>query len=189
MTPTETQPFLLGITGASGAIYAHRLARHLKEAGARVEAVVSEPGKKVIAYEGQDGIWDHLDKVYGPMDFFSPIASGSFRHRGMVVLPCSMATLGKMAQGIGDTLLTRAADVALKEKRRLIIVPREAPMHAIHFRNQQILAEAGAVIMPASPAFYLKPATIEDLVDSVLARILDHLGLDHAVSRRWREMG
>jgi 4-hydroxy-3-polyprenylbenzoate decarboxylase len=138
----DKHPFLLGITGASGALYALRLAKHLKEAGESVHAVVSDPGKKVIAYEGQDEIWKYLDKVYGSLDFFAPIASGSFRIQGMVVLPCSMATLGKMAHGIGDTLLTRAADVTLKEKRKLIIVPREAPMTAIHFQNQKILAAA-----------------------------------------------
>jgi 4-hydroxy-3-polyprenylbenzoate decarboxylase len=96
--------------------------------------------------------------------------------------------LGKIAHGIGDNLLTRAADATLKERRRLIVLPRETPMHAVHLRNQATLCDLGAIVLPPNPAFYLKPATIEDLVDTVLARVLDHLGLDHPVSRRWREM-
>lgn len=182
-------PFIIGITGASGAIYAHRLIRHLKELDAEVQVVATEHGKQVVGYEGQDALFDLANKVYRNDDLFAEIASGTFRHSGMVILPCSMATLGKIANGIGDNLLARAADVCLKERRKLIVVPRETPMHAVHFQNQKILSDLGAVVLPANPAFYLKPETIEDLVDTVLARVLDHLGLDHPVSKRWREMG
>lgn len=183
------EPFILGITGASGAIYAHRLLTHLHALGAEVHVVLTEHGRQVVAYEGHNALLEEADKVYRNDDLFAPIASGSFRHRGMVVMPCSMATLGKLAHGIGDSLLARAADVTLKERRRLVVVPRETPMHAVHFRNQAALSDLGAVVLPANPGFYLKPRTIEDLVDTVLARVLDHLGLDHPVSRRWREMG
>ena len=169
------EPFILGITGASGAIYAPRLLRHLKDLNVEVHLVITEHGKQVVAYEGQQ-------------DLFS-LASGSFRHRGMIIAPCTMATLGKIANGIGDTLLARAADVCLKERRKLIVVPRETPMHAIHFQNQKTLSDLGAIVLPANPSFYLKPQSIDDLVDTVLARVLDHLGLDHPVRHRWRDMG
>jgi 4-hydroxy-3-polyprenylbenzoate decarboxylase len=183
------EPYILGITGASGAIYAHRLLRHLKDLGETVHLVLTEHGRQVVTFEGHKAMLDEADKVYKNNDLFAPIASGSFRHKGMVVVPCSMGTLGKIANGIGDSLLARAADVALKERRRLIVLPRETPMHAVHFRNQATLCDLGAVVLPPNPAFYLKPQTIEDLVDTVLARVLDHLGLDHPVSKRWREMG
>ena len=183
------EPFILGITGASGVIYAHRLLRHLKELEVEVHLVITEHGRQVMAYEGHQDLLTLASKVHRNEDLFAPIASGSFRHRGMIIAPCTMATLGKIAHGIGDTLLARAADVCLKERRKLIVVPRETPMHAVHFQNQKILSDLGAVVLPANPSFYLKPATIEDLVDTVLARVLDHLGLDHPVSRRWREMG
>ena len=189
MESFKKEPFIIGITGASGALYAHRLLRHLKDLDAEVHLVLTEHGKQVVAFEGQKAIYDLADKVYRNDDLFAPIASGSFRHRGMIIAPCTMATLGKLAHGIGDSLLARAADVCLKERRKLIVLPRETPMHAVHFRNQAILSDLGAVVLPANPSFYLKPQSIEDLVDTVLARVLDHLGLDHPVSHRWREMG
>jgi 4-hydroxy-3-polyprenylbenzoate decarboxylase len=184
-----SDPFIIGITGASGAIYAHRLMRHLNDLNAEVHLVMTEHGRQVIAFEGHQELTSLASKIYRNDDMFAAIASGSFRHQGMVVVPCTMASLGKMAHGIGDTLLTRAADVCLKERRPLVVVPRETPMHAGHFQNQKILSNLGAVVLPANPSFYLKPQSIEDLVDTVLARVLDHLGLDHPVSRRWREMG
>jgi 4-hydroxy-3-polyprenylbenzoate decarboxylase len=181
--------YVVGVTGASGSIYADRLLMHLKDMGHEVHLVLTETGKKVCAFEGFPGIAARADQVHDNRDFFAPFASGSWRHDGMAILPCSMGSLAKLAHGIGDSLLTRAGDVCLKEKYRLIIVPREAPMSALHLRNQESLALMGAVILPASPAFYHKPATIEDLVDTVLARVLDHLGLpDHPVGKRWREM-
>jgi flavin prenyltransferase len=180
--------YVIGVTGASGAIYADRLMAHLKELQQEVQLVITEMGKKVCAYEGFPEIARRADKVYDNKDFFAAIASGSYLHQGMVVVPCSMGTLGKLAHGIGDSLLTRAADVCLKEKRRLIIVPRETPMSILHLRNQQTLAECGALMIPANPSFYHGPASIEDLVDTVLSRVLDHLGLEHhRVGKRWKE--
>jgi flavin prenyltransferase len=179
---------VIGVTGASGAIYADRLLTHLRTMGQEIHLVLTDMGKKVCAFEGFPEIAAKADKVYDNKDFFAPIASGSYLHQGMVVVPCSMGTLGKMAHGTGDSLLTRAADVCLKEKRRLIIVPRETPMSALHLQNQKILADYGSVIIPANPSFYHKPATIEDLVDTVLSRVLDHLGLEHhEVGIRWRD--
>lgn len=179
--------FVIGITGASGAVYAHRLILHLKDLKQEVHLVCSEMGKKVLAYEGFPRLEEAADKVYDNRDMFAPIASGSWRHQGMVIAPCSMGTVGKAAAGIGDTLLTRAADVCLKERRPLILVPRETPMSSLHLRNQAALSDLGAVILPANPSFYHKPQGIDDLVDTVLARVLDHLGLEHGVGQRWRE--
>lgn len=179
--------YVIGVTGASGAIYADRLVRHLKAIGQEVHLVLTDMGKKVCAFEGHPDIAASADRVYDNGDFFAPIASGSYRHQGMVVIPCSMGTLGKIAHGTGDTLLTRAADVCLKEKRKLILVPRETPMSSLHLQNQKILSDMGAGIIPANPSFYHKPATIEDLVDTVLARVLDHLDLEHQVGKRWRD--
>ncbi len=179
--------FIIGVTGASGAIYADRLVGHLKNLGEEVHLVLTEMGKKVCAFEGFPNITAKADRVYENGDFFAAIASGTYRHGGMVILPTSMGTLGKIAHGIGDTLLTRAADVCLKERRKLILVPRETPMSSLHLQNQQVLSDMGAIILPANPSFYHLPKTIEELVDTVLARILDHLNLEHEVGKRWRE--
>jgi 4-hydroxy-3-polyprenylbenzoate decarboxylase len=179
--------YVLGVTGASGAVYAARLLAHLKALGHEVLFVATESGRKVCAYEGFPDLDKQADRAFDNRDFFASIASGSFVHQGMAVIPCSMGTLGKLAHGIGDTLLTRAADVCLKERRRLVIVPRETPMSALHLRNQAQLSDLGAVILPASPAFYHRPESLEDLVDTVLSRVLDHLGIEHSVGRRWRD--
>jgi 4-hydroxy-3-polyprenylbenzoate decarboxylase len=187
MTAAKPGRFVVGVTGASGAIYAYRLISHLKDLGQEVHLVISEMGRKVIAYEGFPRLAEAADKVHDIGDMFAPIASGSWRHQGMVVVPCSMGTLAKAAHGIGDNLLTRAADVCLKERLKLILVPRETPMSSLHLQNQKILSDLGAVIIPANPSFYHKPASIDDLVDTVLSRVLDHLDLDHAVGQRWRD--
>jgi 4-hydroxy-3-polyprenylbenzoate decarboxylase len=119
-------------------------------------------------------------------DYFSPPASGSFRHDGMVIVPCSMGTAGRIAHGISDDLVTRAADVCLKERRRLILVVREMPWSLVHLRNLTQVAEAGATILPASPAFYYRPQTVEELVDTVVARILQQLGIEQKVVPQWQ---
>lgn len=178
--------FVIGITGASGAIYAGRLISHLKDLGQEVHLVFSDLGRKVCAYEGHPDLDKLADKTWDNKDLFAPISSGSYIHQGMAIIPCSMGTLGKVAHGIGDTLLTRAADVCLKERFKLILVPREAPMSSLHLQNQKALADCGAIIIPANPSFYHHPRTIEDLVDTVLQRVLDHFGLEHEVGRRWR---
>jgi 4-hydroxy-3-polyprenylbenzoate decarboxylase len=125
-------------------------------------------------------------RILEPNDMFTPPASGSYRHDGMVIAPCSMGTAGRIASGVSDDLITRAADVCLKERRPLILVARETPLSLIHLRNLTALTEAGATIMPACPAFYHGPATIEDLVDTVVVRVLRHLGLPCPGAREWQ---
>lgn len=187
---------MLGVTGASGAIYAARLLTHLRAAGNEVHLVASKAGEQVSRFEGfpmpaslpegndgfPGGLVRHRDD-----DLWAAPASGSFRHGGMVIAPCSAGTVGRLAAGTGETLLLRAADVCLKEGLPLILLVREAPLSLIHLRNLERLAEAGARIVPASPGFYNRPASIEELVDGLLQRVLDLLGLDLDIAPRWRE--
>lgn len=194
----------LAFTGASGMPYGMRLLACLLQAGQRVNLVYSQAAQVVASQEldlalparPQDaekvlvarlgGFTGEL-RVYGIQDWYAPMASGSNPGDAMVVCPCTMGTLGKIAGGIGDDLITRAADVMLKEKRPLILAPREMPFSAIHLENMLRLAHAGAVIMPPNPGFYHHPANVQDLVDFVVARILDHLGVDHQLTARWGE--
>lgn len=169
--------FVLGITGASGSIYATRTAMYLKKLGHKVTLIVSHPGKEVLEYEGQSCVFDYGDCVCDVDDFFAPCASGSSDVSGMAVVPCSMGTLGRIAGGTSDNLLVRAADVCLKERLPLVIVPREMPYNLIHIENMERITRAGAVVIPASPQFYSLPKTIEELVDTVVAKILKHLGI------------
>jgi 4-hydroxy-3-polyprenylbenzoate decarboxylase len=174
-------------TGASGAIYLQRLLAQIDPRSHEVHLVLSGYGRQVIAEElGElavpDGVHSHGDKSMNV-----PFVSGSARFDAMVVVPCSMGTLGRIASGVSDTVILRAADVFLKERRRLILVPRETPWSLIHARNVVTLLEAGAVVMPASPGFYARPATIDALVDSLVARILDQLGLPAPAAFRWAE--
>lgn len=168
--------YVLGVTGASGAVYAARTAMHLKKFGHRVSLIVTAPGREVVEYEGQRALFDFADKRYDVDDFFAECASGSADYAGMAVVPCSMGTLGRIAAGTSDNLLVRTADVCLKERRPLVIVPREMPYNLIHIENMERVTRAGAVVVPASPQFYSRPATIEDLVDTVVAKVLKHLG-------------
>ena len=168
--------YVLGVTGASGAIYATRTAMHLKRLGHNVSLIVTNPGREVVEYEGQAALFDAADKVFAVDDFFAECASGSADYAGMVVVPCSMGTLGRIAAGTSDNLLVRSADVCLKERRALVIVPREMPYNLIHLENMERVTRAGAIVIPASPQFYSKPATVEELVDTVVAKILKHLG-------------
>jgi len=168
--------YILGVTGASGAIYATRTARYLKRLGHEVSLVVTAPGREVVEYEGQGALFDFADKRYDVEDFFAECASGSADHAGMAVVPCSMGTLGRIAAGTSDNLLVRSADVCLKERCPLVIVPREMPYNLIHIENMERVTRAGAIVVPASPQFYSRPASIEELVDTVVAKILKHLG-------------
>lgn len=187
---------VLGVTGASGSIYGARLLSHLRAAGTETHLILSRTASLVSAHEGisfpkslpagTEGLPGSVVR-HAEEDLFAAPASGSFRHRGMVIAPCSAGTMGRIAAGTSDTLLIRAADVCLKERRPLVIVLRETPLNRIHLRNLLALEEAGALIMPASPSFYTAPSSIEALVDTVLARALDHLGVDLEVSPRWRE--
>ena len=168
--------YVLGVTGASGAIYATRTAMYLKKFGHSVSLVVTAPGCDVVKFEGQEALYGFVDKVYDVDDFFAECASGSADYAGMAVVPCSMGTLGRIAAGTSDNLLVRTADVCLKERRSLVIVPREMPYNLIHIENMERVTRAGAIVVPASPQFYSRPASIEELVDTVVAKILKHLG-------------
>ncbi len=169
--------FVLGVTGASGAIYAARTAFHLKRLGHSVTAIVTRPGREVLAYEEQNALYDYCDELPDVDDFFAECASGSADYAAMAVVPCTMGTLGRMAAGTSDNLLVRSADVFLKERRPLVVVPREMPYNLIHLENMERLTRAGAVIVPASPQFYSKPQTIDELVDTVVVKVLKHLGI------------
>ena len=191
---------VVGVTGASGAIYAVRLLSALERAPdvSTIHLLVTGHARIALREELDlpcEGPLD-LKRLLGvepakvrlhPLDAVGAcIASGSWPTAGMVVIPCSMGTAAKIAHGISDSLLTRAADVCLKERRKLILAVRETPLSTIHLRNLLAASEAGALILPAMPAFYSKPASIEAMVDHYLGRVLDHLGLDHRLSRRWQ---
>ena len=180
---------VVGITGASGSIYAVRLIDVLQEQGIEVHAVITHSGQRVLDYDcgmSMEELSRRVDVLYPNTDVGAAIASGSFRMDAMVVLPCSMKTAGAIAHGVTDDLLTRAADVTLKEGRRLLLVPRETPMHEIHLENLLRLARAGAVVMPAAPGFYHRPETLDDLVNMMVGKILDRLGIEAELFTRWR---
>ena len=180
---------IVGIAGASGSVYAVRLIDVLREQGIEVHAVITGSGQRVLAYEcgvTMEELSRRVDVLYPNDDVGAAIASGSFRMDAMVILPCSMKTAGAIAHGVTDDLLTRAADVTLKEGRRLLLVPRETPMHEIHLENLLRLARAGTIIMPAAPGFYHRPETLDDLVDMMVGKILDRLGIEAELFTRWR---
>jgi 4-hydroxy-3-polyprenylbenzoate decarboxylase len=194
----------LAITGASGAPYAMRLLEVLLGAGVRVHLMISTAGRMVLATELGVSLPARPAEIaarlgeryaagagqlraYSDTDWLAPVASGSNPPDAMVVCPCTTGTLAAIAAGYGRTLMDRAADVVLKEGRKLIVVPREMPFSVIHLENMLRLARAGAVIMPPSPGFYHQPRSIDDLVDFVVARILDQLEIDHDLCRRWGE--
>jgi 4-hydroxy-3-polyprenylbenzoate decarboxylase len=184
---------VVGITGASGAPYARRLLGVLGErmkthGDLDVGVCLSSTAPEVWRLEcGGDLTASIGFPAWGVRDFGAPFASGSAGWHAMAIVPCSMGTAARIAHGISDTLLTRAADVMLKERRSLIVVPRETPLSVIHLENLATLARAGAVVLPAMPSFYGRPATLDDALDTVVARILDHLGIEHALVRRWGE--
>lgn len=176
----------VAITGASGSLYAARLLEHLRrlrtERALEVALVFSENAPTVWQWELGTSLPEDFP-VFGVKDYFAPFASGSSEYSALVIIPCSMGTVGRIVSGISDDLITRAADVMLKEKRKLIVVPRETPLHEGHLRNLLRLAKMGAIILPAMPSFYSKPHSIEALVDTVVLRVLDHLGLSVAYQR------
>lgn len=181
---------VLGITGASGIAYALRTAEMLASGGCRIYCAITDAAKLVAESEIEGGLAAQLknsgvDYIYGEGDFSAPIASGSFYFDAMAIVPCSMKTLGKTANSIADNIVVRAAEVALKERRRLVVVPRETPLAATHLRNMLALAEAGAVVLPAVPAFYTKPKTVADIVDFVAARVVAAMGFRHNFLREW----
>ncbi|WOF15730.1 UbiX family flavin prenyltransferase [Methanoplanus sp. FWC-SCC4] len=175
--------YVVAVTGASGIIYARRLLEVLTDK-ADVSVVISDIAKKIADYEEVD--LSGFNAVYvDENDMFADIASGSFKYDGMVIIPCSMKTLAAISAGFSNNLITRAADVCLKEGRKCILMPREMPFSRIHLKNMLNLTESGATIMVMSPGFYNKPKTIDDLVDMVVARALDHLGVEHNIGKRW----
>ena len=190
-------PIVMAITGASGAPYAVRLLEQLLVANQPVQLIVSGHGLRLLRTETEiDSIdalrlavgasrWDGLVTAFDDDDRGAAPASGSARNRGMVVCPCSMGTVSAISQGTSRSLVERAADVALKERRMLVLVPRETPYSAIHLENMLRLTRAGAVVLPASPGFYHRPTSVSELVDFVVARVLDQFGVEHSLGRRW----
>ena len=148
---------------------------HLKLLGHDISLIVTRPGREVVEFEEQSRLFDYAANVFDVDDFFAECASGSSDYAGMVVAPCSMGTLGRIAAGTSDNLLVRSADVCLKEHCPLVIVPREMPYNLIHIENMERVTRAGAIVIPASPQFYSRPSTIEELVDTVVAKVLKHL--------------
>lgn len=200
--PTPVQHVTVGLTGASGMHYGLRLLEALLEAGIRVGLVYSaaaqivarqeldivlptRPQEAEVQLSERFGSAPGQLSVYARADWYAPIASGSNPADAMVICPCSMGTLAAVASGLADNLIERAADVALKERRPLIIVPRETPLSLLHLENMARLARAGALILPANPGFYHRPQSVEALVDFVVARILDHLQVPHSLMARW----
>lgn len=185
-----TRRLIIGMSGASGVIYGVRLLDLLADAGVETHLVASKAALVTLAHETAFK-WADVKKkasaVHAIDDVTAPIASGSFRTEGMIVAPCSMKTLGEIASGAVQTLISRAADVVLKERRRLVLMPRETPLHLGHLRNMTAVTEMGGVIAPPVPAFYARPASLEDMVDHTLGRVLDLFGLDTPGTPRWGE--
>jgi 4-hydroxy-3-polyprenylbenzoate decarboxylase len=182
------------ITGASGALYAQRFIQGLVQAGVNVHLVVSPLGRRLLHDElGMEtvdpavlaGSASHTVSLYNYNDVGSKLASGSFLHDGMVIVPCSSNTLAEVAHGLGDNLISRAAAVTLKERRRLVVVHREMPLSPIDVNNYKVLSDAGVILCPANPGFYLNPTTVGEIVDFVAGKLLDLVGVKHAMDTRW----
>ncbi len=201
---TRPQTITLAFTGASGMPYGVRLLECLLKAGIKVYLLYSQAAQ-IVSHQEMDlrlptsareaaqffsarfGASPGQLQVFGREEWFAPVASGSNPADAMVICPCTMGTLASIAAGLADNLIERAADVALKEARKLVLVPRETPLSAIHLENMLKLARAGAIILPPNPGFYHHPQTVQDLVDFVVARVLDHLGVEHQLMPRWGE--
>ncbi len=185
---------IVGLTGASGSVYFLRLLDFLVQQEMHIHVVATEHGRQVLAHETGVDLTRQLELWSGQKasvtleesdDLFSPIASGSYRCDAMVILPCSMSTMAEIAAGVTRNLLTRAADVMIKERRRLTIVPRETPLSAVHLKNMLTLAELSVTVLPAMPGFYHRPRTLDDLVDFVVGKTLDSVGIDNDAFDRW----
>jgi flavin prenyltransferase len=179
---------LVAITGASGALYAQRLLDNLDPRQHEIHVVLSNYAQQVIAEELPAGLQLPAGaKTHNVKSMNAPFASGSNPPDAMIVIPCTMGTLGRIAHGYSEDVLLRAADVVLKEKKKLILVPRETPLSLVHIRNMELLVLAGATIFPANPSFYAGPKSIQEVVDTVVARVLDHLGIANQLAPRWAE--
>ena len=188
-------PLVVGVTGASGSPYALRLIKALVDLQVPTYLIISSHGWRLLRFESGikdeaelrehvGGDWGNV-QIYSNSDRGAIPASGSAIMRGMVICPCSMGTLSAIAHGSSRSLIERAADVMLKERRKLVVVPRETPLSEIHLRNMLTLAEADVVVMPAAPGFYNAPDSIDDLVDFIVARVLDQVGVEHDIGKRW----
>jgi flavin prenyltransferase len=186
----EKHKIIVAITGASGSIYARNLLNRLASLSEQIDevgVVMSDNAKHVWKFELDDESYKNMPfRFYDKMDFFAPFASGSAKYKTMIICPCSMGTLGRIASGISNDLTTRAADVILKERRKLILVTRDTPLSLIHIDNMKRVTEAGGIICPASPSFYSKPKSFEDLASTVTERVLDLAGLE-SKGYRWGE--
>jgi len=183
-----TVRLIVAITGATGVIYGVRLLERLREAAVETHLVISRWGARTLLHEtpySREQVEALAHTVYVSNDMGAAISSGSFATAGMIIAPCSARTLGAIAHGFGDSLIHRAADVVLKERRKLVLAVREAPLNDIHLENMLKLARMGVTILPPVPAFYNKPQTIDDLVDHVVARVLDQFGIPAEFARRW----
>ena len=179
---------IVAITGATGAIYGVRILERLREAGVETHLVISRWGARTLLHEtpySREQVESMASVAYAPGDMGAAISSGSFRTDGMVIAPCSAKTLAAVAHGFGENLVHRAADVVLKERRRLVLVVREAPLSDIHLENMLKLSRMGAMMLPPMPAFYNRPRTVDDIVDHTVSRVLDQFGLDVSGIERW----
>ena len=184
------QRLIVGISGASGCIFGVRLLQALRGGPIETHLVMTKAAEMTLAYETDHAVAEVralADRHYPVADVGAPIASGSFRTLGMVVAPCSVRSMSEIATGVTSNLLTRAADVMLKERRPLVLMLRETPLHAGHLRNMLAIAEMGGIIAPPVPAFYSRPASVEDIVDHTVGRVLDLFDIEHELVRRWGE--
>jgi 4-hydroxy-3-polyprenylbenzoate decarboxylase len=189
---TVSERIIVGITGASGAIYGVRSLRVLAQGGFETHLIISKEGKQVIELETEYKVRDveaMASRWYDDSDLAAPLASGSYLTAGMIIAPCTMKTLSGVANSYANNLIERAADVTLKEKRKLVLVVRETPLHKGHLRLMSQAADMGAHILPPIPAFYHKPATLDDIIDQTVGKILDTFGIEHALFKRWGEGG
>ncbi len=181
---------LIGITGASGALYAQRLLENLDPEAHEIHVVLTEYARSVVNEELPGGLsLPKGTRQHGLKSMHVGFASGSNPLDAMVVIPCSMGTLGRIAHGSSENVLLRTADVMMKEKRKLILAPRETPLSLVHVKNYELLLLAGATLIPANPSFYSNPATVQEVIDTVIARVLDHLGLPQLLMPRWPDKG
>ena len=178
---------VIGISGASGVGYGIRLLQVLQ--GSIIHLVITDSARKIIKVEtdfSPEDVEDLADHVYAEDDFTAPIASGSYRFDAMVIIPCSMKTLAGVASGMSDNLIGRSAEICLKDRRRLVMVPRETPLSLIQLKNMVSVTEAGAVVLPACPAFYSRPQNLDDLIDVLVGRVLDSIGVENNLYPRWK---
>jgi 4-hydroxy-3-polyprenylbenzoate decarboxylase len=190
MAESRKEQLIVGVTGATGIVYAVRALKLLRSLGIETHLIVSRAGELTRAYEtdlSKEDLAALADHVYGIMDMAAPLASGSFQTLGMLIAPASMRSVAEIATGVTSSLLTRAADVVLKERRRLVLMIRETPLNLIHLRNMVTLTEAGGVIFPPVPAFYTRPTTLQEIIDQSVGRALDQFGIHTDSFPRWSE--